>query len=163
MRKTFLLVIIVAVILTFTPSIIDKGDFLPQGTTAPALVLEEGDSTIDLKSLKGRYVLVDFWSSDDAKSRLQSNEYNTLRWNKGRKSPTRISVNLDQSEKLFHEIVNRDHMDAASQFHVDGSEAGKIIKDFGLTDGCCSYLVDPQGKIAAVDPDPEYLKETLDM
>lgn len=130
---------------------------LKEGRPTPELIVGNNDSTIDLHSLGGKYVLVDFWSAADAASRLKSNEYNTLGLEEN-SNVERISINFDRSRRLFEEIVSRDRLNRNSQYYVNAEHAGKIIRDFKLQDGFKSYLIGPNGRILAVNPDMDYLK-----
>ena len=70
-----------------------------------------------------------------------------------------LSVNFDRSERLFREIVRRDGLSAKSQFHVKGSQANQLIKDYHLESGMKSFLIDPEGRIVAKNPTEKMLKE----
>lgn len=156
MRKhTIILSIILGIIILGSPFAISKSVFLDEGEKTPELKVENRQVSLDLSDLKGKYVLLDFWSSADADSRLKSNEYNALDWDKDGELPARISVNFDKSERLFNEIVSRDHLDKETQFHVDGADADHIKQAFNLKNEFKSYLISPEGKILAVNPAPE--------
>lgn len=129
---------------------------------APDFSVARNDTTVSLHDLRGKYVLLDFWSSADANSRLKSNEYNTLPiTDTGRLR--RLSVNFDRSEELFNEIVNRDHLHPDEQYFAGQSDLDKLIQDYGVTQGYNSYLIDPQGKIIAINPDNNYLSQYFKM
>ena len=72
-----------------------------------------------------------------------------------------ISVNLDPSEALFREIIRRDGLSESSQWHVEGPQAGRISDAYNLRHGLSSFLIDPEGRIIAVNPDREQLKAAL--
>ncbi len=133
-----------------------KSRELSIGSKMPNIEVRNNESTVNLKQMNGRYVLVDFWSAADGKSRLKSNQYNALGIEKN-DHVERVSVNFDRSENLFKEIVSRDRLDPSSQFHVNDSQAEKLIRRFGLDDGFKSYLIGPDGRIESVNPDPAYL------
>lgn len=42
-----------------------------EGYNAPSMTIENSDTTLSLADMKGRYVIVTFWSSADADSRLR--------------------------------------------------------------------------------------------
>ena len=58
---------------------------------------------------------------------------------------------------LFREIVRRDNLSAENHIHVDGSQANRIIHDYRLTEGFKSLLIDPKGRIVAMNPSIETL------
>lgn len=116
----------------------------------------EGGFSRNLADLRGSYVLLNFWAAKDAPSRLQTMEYTrSLSKITSEERFCFLSVNFDRSERLFREIVRRDNLNAETQFHAQGEEASKIIDAYRLDNGFQSFLIDPQGKIVATNPDPE--------
>lgn len=162
-RNTLMLILIFAVMMAAFGSKVIGVDSQPgQGDMAPDFVVTRDDSTVSLRDFRGRYVLVDFWSSADANSRLKSNEYNTLPITHLTKIE-RMSVNFDRSKELFNEIVSRDHLNPEEQFFAGDTDFDKIIQDYGINQGYNSYLIDPDGKIVAVNPDNGYLSQYFKM
>lgn len=160
MRNTILLILIAGAIALFGTKMIGVDAHPEEGRQAPDLTVARNDSTLKLSDLRGRYVLVDFWSSADANSRLKSNEYNRLPISSAARLE-RLSINFDRSEELFNEIVNRDHLDPADQYFAGETDFDKIIRDYGITQGYNSYLIDPKGKIVAVNPDNDYISSYM--
>ena len=107
--------------------------------------------------MKGRYVIVTFWSSADADSRLRADRYDEAAKLLPQERFCLLSVNFDRSERLFREIVRRDNLSAENHIHVDGSQANRIIHDYRLTEGFKSLLIDPKGRIVAMNPSIETL------
>lgn len=162
MRNTIMLVVIFAAILIFGSKVIGVDSQPGQGEMAPDFAVTRNDSTFSLHDLRGRYVLVDFWASSDANSRLKSNEYNTLPISPSSRLE-RLSINFDRSEELFDEIVKRDHLNKDEQYFAGETDYDNIIQNYGLTEGYNSYLIDPKGKIVAVNPDNDYLSKFFKM
>lgn len=134
-------------------------DAQPQaGQLAPDFTVTRNDSTFTLQDLRGKYVLVDFWSSSDANSRIKSNEYNRLPVYPSSRFE-RLSINFDRSEQLFDEIVKRDHLNKDEQYFATETDCDKIINSYKLSEGYNSYLIAPDGKIVAVNPDNTYLSD----
>lgn len=162
MRNTLMLILIVGVMALFSAKIIGVRTQPEAGRQAPDFAVSRNDSTVNLHDLRGKYVLVDFWSSADANSRLKSNTYNTL--------PIitagmlkRLSVNFDRSEELFNEIVACDRLNPEVQYFAGETDFDKIIEDYGIGQGYNSYQIDPQGKIIAINPDNDYLSKYFNM
>ena len=126
-----------------------------EGYNAPSMTIENSDTTLSLADMKGRYVIVTFWSSADADSRLRAYRYDEAAKLLPQERFCLLSVNFDRSERLFREIVRRDNLNAETQFHAQGEEASRIIDAYRLDNGFQSFLIDPQGKIVATNPDPE--------
>ena len=128
-----------------------------EGYNAPSITIENSDTTLSLAELKGRYVIVTFWSSADADSRLRAYRYDEASKLLPQERFCLLSVNFDRSERLFREIVRRDNLSAENHIHVDGSQANRIIHDYRLTEGFKSLLIDPKGRIVAMNPSIETL------
>ncbi len=125
------------------------------GSEAPALVVERADSSLALDGLRGRKVVLSFWSAADAQSRLdQARLATAIREAGASDSETAVvSVNLDRSEKLMREIAAIDNLDKASQFHVGDATAENAIREvFEMADGLRTFIIDERGVIVAVDP-----------
>lgn len=112
----------------------------------------DADSTVSLSDLKGRYVLLNFWSSDDAASRIAAQQYNRLLANVPEEQICQLAVNFDRSERLFREIVRIDNLKATSQFFVEAQTASDLIDRYDMSHGLQSFLIDPQGTIVAINP-----------
>lgn len=134
---------------------LDVGDF------APALSATAGEKSISSESLLGRYLLLTFWSSADAQSRIMANVNDE--WAKAHVETKFMSVgvNFDEEPALFEEIARRDNLDLQSQINVQGDEARKIIKDFCLNIGYGAMLIGPDGRIIAVNPSTDDLYEII--
>ena len=101
---------------------------------------------------KGKLTLVNFWSSEHPESRIAANEYAAIARGTGSQQLSLLSVNLDRSAALFREIVRRDRLDAETQYHVDATEAKRLVDAYNMRHGLCSFLIDEAGKIVAVNP-----------
>lgn len=129
------------------------------GYKAPSLAL--GNSNNDLSPLqqhRGSNVLLTFWSSADAQSRLDNMRYDRL----SRNNPaayTHVSVNMDRSESVFENVIVLDNLDRSAQFFSSVEAQAGIIKNWRLEDGYHSFLLDAQGVIIAVDPDDRTLAQ----
>ncbi len=136
-----------------------ESDFLTGiGRKAPALAITEADREFALDRMRGEYVLLNFWNSTDAASRVAANKYDTWVARHPDADVCLLSVNFDRSEAFFHEIVRRDGMNEELQYHADDSEARQIRKDYALKDGYGTLLINPEGKIIAHNPTPEELE-----
>lgn len=122
------------------------------GDIAPALTFdsEPGDA---LKALRGKYVLLSFWSSTNAPSRQAVGDYSS--WLRGSHMTNvgMLSFNLDREEPLFREIVKRDGLNQALQFHASDRAAERLRRDYGLKKGQYgTLLIAPDGRILAHNP-----------
>ncbi len=126
------------------------------GAFAPNITLSDNGKIIDIEKYRGEYVLLNFWSSFDASSRIKCNDYDAFVKNSkidnDGKSINYLSVNLDDNRKLFEEIVRLDNFDNELQFFAGENEIGLIDKFYNLKAGFNSFLIDKAGKIVAVNP-----------
>lgn len=129
-----------------------------EGYNAPLFTLTKGDTvSVSLADMKGRYVLINFWSSLEPSTRLAARMYDRLARSGAEQQLSLISVNLDRSQGLFREIVGRDNLSEDKQWHVAGKEAESLVEDYNLQHGLNSFLVDPQGRVVAINPSKEQL------
>lgn len=162
MKKAILIIAFFAVLLVSASAYTDRFIDTTAGSTAPVFAVTNNDNTASVDQARGKYLLLTFWASDDANSRIRCNEYQTLLRSHDFSGQLQvISVNFDRSKKLFEEIVRKDNLDAKSQFYVQGDKAAKLIDDYRLKDGYQTFLVDPQGRVAATNPSPSLLADIL--
>lgn len=117
--------------------------------------------TLKISELRGRYVLVNYWDSHNAISRIAAGEYDRF----VREHPSLplilISVNTDSNRELFDEIVAKDSLDRATQYHVSDARRGKSVVDFTPDEGYASYLLSPDGKLETTNPTVEELSRLV--
>ena len=153
MNKTLLIIAIVGLLTLFTSAYYSAPADSRIGYKAPSLLL--GDSNNDLSPLKqhrGEKILLTFWSSDDAQSRLDNMRYDRLSRSAGA-GYTHVSVNLDRSESVFNQIVAIDNLDRSAQFCTAQDMQDDIIRSWRLEEGYHSFLIDSNGVIIGIDPD----------
>lgn len=133
------------------------------GSEAPTFIVERADSSLSLDGLRGKKVVLSFWSAADAQSRLDQNRLAAAIRNAGGDSETAVvSVNLDRSEKLMKGIAAMDNLDNDSQFHVGDATAESAIREaFEMADGLRTFIIDERGVIVKVDPSEKELAEAL--
>lgn len=160
MKKAILFIACFAVLVLTLSAYTDRATAPVVGYCSPALSLTAADSsTTTLDAMKGKYVLVTFWSSSDAASRLRCNRYDTLC--DGNDRLVHIAVNFDRNETLFEEVVRRDNLSRSSQYHVEGQQAHVIMKLYHLDRGLHSFLIDPSGVIRSIDPDDAQARDLM--
>lgn len=165
MKKT-MSVIVGFIALIVLGSAAARSEYAPvDGYRAPALTVGPSASFVSspvsidrfsssLSDREGHYVLLNFWTASDADSRLRNADYDRFLAdnNLNQDSIELLSVNFDRSERLFREIVRRDRLNEASQFHVEGPNATQIFSDYALDLGLRSFLIDRSGRIVATNP-----------
>lgn len=131
------------------------------GRDAPSFAVTRNDTVFSPSQYRGSYVLLNFWETTDAPSRRAANEYTAWMRSHPHTGMRLMSVNLDDNELLFKEIVKTDSLRPSEQFFAGADARKAIIDTYGLTDGYGSLLIDPQGKIAAHNPTPALLSRIM--
>ena len=122
------------------------------GYKAPGLVLTGSNGLSPLMQHQGENVLLTFWSSSDAESRIANQRYDRLSRQSGM-SFSHVSVNLDRSVNVFNRIVELDSLDRSAHFSASHDTQDAIIKSWRLDEGYHTFLLDGDGMIVAIDPD----------
>ncbi len=108
-----------------------------------------------ISDLKGEYVLINFWSTTDAASRVAAGTYDQLmKTNDFGGRLNLLNLNFDGNAALFDAVVRQDGLDTAMQYHLSGEAADEVARTYHLDQGYRAILIDPNGKIVAVNPTP---------
>lgn len=126
-----------------------------------AVSLQNPERELTMADLKGKYVLVNFWDSSNAMSRIAAGEYDRFFRNHRQRNLQLLSVNTDDNRRLFDEIVRTDGLDALTQYHIADVRARGITPDYHPEDGYSSYLLNPSGRVIAVNPTLSTIEDIL--
>ena len=104
-------------------------------------------SQTELSDLKGKYVLLSFWASYDAHSRMQNASLsNVLRSSRNEEM---VPVSLDEYQPIFKETVRKDQIVTPTCFVETKGESSGLFKKYRLGRGFTNYLLDENGVIIA--------------
>ena len=120
------------------------------GDVAPDFTIESTSDVqhnFDLTDLKGKYVLLSFWASYDAQSRMQNASLsNALR---SSHNVEMVSISFDEYQSIFKETVRKDQIVTPTCFvETEGEDSG-LFKKYRLNRGFTNYLLDGNGVIIA--------------
>lgn len=103
-----------------------------------------------LSKMKGKYVLLSFWASYDAQSRIQNASLNNaLSSTSLNHNVEMVSVSFDEFQSIFEETVRKDRIATPACFVETKGESSGIYKKYRLGRGFTNYLLDDNGVIIA--------------
>ena len=123
------------------------------GDIAPDFKIQSmsaGQPLAELSDMKGKYVLLSFWASYDAQSRMQNASLsNVLRSASRNENVEMVSVSFDEYQSIFKETVRKDQIVTPTCFVETKGESSGIFKKYRLGRGFTNYLLDENGVIIA--------------
>ena len=123
------------------------------GDIAPDFKIQSmsaGQPLAELSDMKGKYVLLSFWASYDAHSRMQNASLsNVLRSASRNENVEMVSVSFDEYQSIFKETVRKDKIVPPTCFVETKGESSGLFKKYRLGRGFTNYLLDENGVIIA--------------
>lgn len=160
MRKTLALIVTISLLFVFTSAHNSDTVDATIGSFAPNFAVGEEGNIQRLSDYRGVYVLLNFWSSQDAVSRIRNNELNRFASKKDDEVKL-ISVNFDRSEKLFREVLKLDNLSEKNHFYDNNGDSSDLYKRYHLEFGYKSILLDKEGKVVAINPTQQELTKII--
>ena len=107
-------------------------------------------SAQSLSRMRGKYVLLSFWASYDAQSRMQNASFsNALRSTALNNNVEMVSISFDEYQSIFEETIRKDQIVTPTCFVETKGESSGIFKKYRLSRGFTNYLLDDNGVIIA--------------
>ena len=97
--------------------------------------MSANQSVHELSDLKGRYVLLSFWASYDAQSRMQNASLNNALRASANNNVELVSVSFDEYKSVFEETVRKDQMVTPTCFVETEGESSGLFKKYRLSRG----------------------------
>ena len=119
------------------------------GDKAPEFKICGEKQLVNLKDLIGKYVLLSFWASYDADSRMKNVTLNHV---VGKTDNVEmVSVSFDDYKSIFNETIKKDRITTSNCFVELSGNRSDIYKTYRLHKGFKNYLLDENGVIIAKD------------
>ena len=129
------------------------------GDKAPGFTICSEKQLINLKDFKGKYVLLSFWASYDAPSRMQNA---TLSHATSKNDKVEmVSVSFDDYLSIFNETIKKDGITTSHCFVETAGEKSELYRTYRLNKGFKNYLLDENGVIIAKDINAKQLASYL--
>jgi len=147
--------IFVVLLISFLTSFVNKDKpnwGLNVGDTAPDFsirTLSPNQHEQNLSELKGKRVLLSFWASYDAPSRMCNAALNQVLIAAHPDNLEMVSVSFDEYESIFKETVRKDQIATSSCFVETDGELSDLYEAYQLNRGFANYLLDENGTILA--------------
>lgn len=125
-------------------------------------------STFDMKSMKGQYVLLDFWGSWCGPCRVESPDLVKLyRKYKSKKFSDAkgfdiVSVAIETNEKRWKQAIQADNLNWKHHIVQLDRFKGPIAKQYGVNEIPTKYLLDKDGSVIMANPTFEEIHAFLD-
>jgi thiol-disulfide isomerase/thioredoxin len=128
---------------------------LSVGDVAPDINIETTSltgmppKTFKLSAEKGKYVLLSFWASYDAQSRMQNVSLNNVLRNAGDNRVKMVSVSFDEFRSIYDETLRNDQIVASVCSWQTKGVKSDVYQTYRLGRGLINYLIDGNGIIIA--------------
>ncbi len=119
------------------------------GDKAPSFTIRDGKQSVDLKELRGNYVLLSFWASYDASSRLQNATLSHAVAAAGKVKM--VSISFDDYKSVFEGTIKKDGISTSEGYVEWAGSASELFQTYRLGKGFRNFLLDENGVIIAKD------------
>ena len=117
---------------------------------------------ISLEALRGQVVLVDFWASWSAPSRLANRNLSKIYQKYKDKAFTVFSISLDDKKENWLRAIQTDKLLWKNHVSDQKKWENEAVKRLGITAIPTNFLLDKNGKILAVNVDLKNIDELLE-
>ena len=121
----------------------------------------------NLDSLKGKMVLIDFWASYDAPSRLENARKKMILEaykNSGfinAQGLVIVSISLDRFKSPLNQSIQRDEIDHFLHLCDFKGRESELARQFSVQNQLSDFLIDGEGRIVARGPHLDDIENTL--
>lgn len=159
MKKAFLKIVTVCLFFFLLSAYSSNPADNKPGYIAPNFSVTNSTGTKELQQMKGKYVLLTFWKSIDAESRIVNIQYDRAIRNS--ENIDYIAVNFDRSYGVYREILKQDGLNEEMQYYGIDGDYSRLFSRYELKHGMKSLLIDKSGVIIAENPSPQELNKFI--
>ena len=127
---------------------LNVGDVAPDFDIEPTLK-NSNDAKFTLSNLKGKYVLLSFWASYDAQSRMQNTQLSNVLKLTNPRNIEMVSISFDEFSSIYKETVKMDEIETPNCFLITDGEESTLYDRYKINRGFKNYLLDESGVILA--------------
>ncbi|MGI8634076.1 MAG: peroxiredoxin family protein [Segetibacter sp.] len=134
----------------------------PVGSKAPDVSLPNAKGEIvNLSSLRGKVVLLDFWASWCGPCRQNNRRMIPVYKQYKDKGLEVYAVSIDGNKNAWSRAVEQDKMDWLQVIDVKAERGNELTQTWNLQYIPSTFLIDKEGKIVAVGPEKDELEKWL--
>ncbi|MFW6350895.1 MAG: TlpA family protein disulfide reductase [Bacteroidota bacterium] len=171
MKNKLLIIIVLTgiVFLSFINGSPEPREGLDIGKKLPEINQTLLDGTpFNSENLKGKMVLIDFWASYDAQSRMQNpiktnmlRKYKNAKFLKGQDFVI-VSISLDRFKTPLNQVIENDNLENLHHICNFQGRESQLAEQFNTVEQMQNYLVDGDGRIVTVSSNMEDISQTLE-
>lgn len=170
MKRFYLFIIGLSILILSSASLLESGRQAALGKNVPQIALyQDGHNNPSmLDEFRGKWVILSFWSSTDANSRLNQSLINGFVRDRRAEDSTDdklefISVNFDESSSLKAEIIRIDGLTEGLHFsEQDPLKQDNFKSMFRMNEGLRTFIINPEGVLVATDPSVNELNSIIE-
>lgn len=148
--KWIFVVLLISSLTSFVAKDKPTGGLNP-GDVAPDFEIKTtfNEQTVSLDELRGKYVLLSFWASYDAQSRMLNTGLSNVLQLAAYDNVEMVSVSFDEYQSIFTETIRKDQIVTPNCFVETKGKKSGLFKKYNLNRGFANYLLDDNGVIIA--------------